>query len=483
MNLDNFEKLAKDLFDADRPTANHEEVWQNIEPHLKKKKKRRAIIWFFWGIGVFCLLGLLWWKTNTVGLGAGLSAEKLEEAAWKDAKQSSSPVSEPAVSKVPNPALENKVQTSDQSTQPKNKLRADAHVVQKEAFSEVLSRGLPASKSGSIAVEIPTPRLLDHSPVSEIQEPEALEIAPAQAIPNQSLLNLVPVSDIKEDKKTPSEATSELKPDQKRPARKPSKKERKRTRIFPHALSLHAGMALPLKVLGNNPKVVANEAFLKNRKGSEKQLEAISASTYYTFSNKNGLLLRAGLDYRRLNEKFTVSYTNEKVETVLGVLTMTVDATGQVIAQTMGNKTVATTTIYSNQAYNYYQWLDFPMGVGYQNLNKKRAWELAAGLDLNLFFNFSGTMYNEFGQSTEFSSQSSSGVFIKKHGIGLWASYGYSRNISKNIRWQLSAKANIPLRNITVENYPLAQRYYCLGLQGGLIFNIVEQKDSKHKKR
>ncbi len=483
MNLDNFEKLAKELFDADRPSANHEEVWQHIEPHLKKKKKRRAILWFFWGIGLFCLLGLLWWKTTAVGLGTGPSAEKLEEAAWKDAKQSSSPVSEPALSSVPNPAFEKKVQKSDQAKQPKNKLRADAHVIQKEAFSEVVSMGLSASKSGSIAVEIPAPHLIDHYSVSGIQEPEAFEIAPAQAIPNQSPLNPVPVADTKEDKKTPLEAKPELKPDKKKPARKPSKKERKRTRIFPHALSLHAGMALPFKVLGNNPKVDANEAFLKNRKGSEKQLEAISASTYYTFSNKNGLLLRTGLDYRRLNEKFTVSYTDEKVETVLGVLTMTVDASGQVISQTMGNKTVTTTTIYSNQAYNHYQWLDFPMGVGYQNLNKKRAWELAAGLDLNFFFNFAGTMYNEFGQPTEFSSQSSSGVFKTKLGIGLWASYGYSRNLSKNIRWQLSVKANVPLRDITVENYPLAQRYYCLGLQGGLIFNLVEQKDSKHKKR
>jgi hypothetical protein len=67
--------------------------------------------------------------------------------------------------------------------------------------------------------------------------------------------------------------------------------------------------------------------------------------------------------------------------------------------------------------------------------------------------------------------------------MGLWASYGYSRNLSKNIRWQLSAKASIPCSTLTSAEYALTQKFYTLGVQGGLIFNLIEEPKSKHKKR
>jgi hypothetical protein len=240
---------------------------------------------------------------------------------------------------------------------------------------------------------------------------------------------------------------------------------------------------LPLKVLQPNDQVETNNGLLANRKTSEKTLEAFAASGQYTYATKRGLLFRGGLDYRRLNERFLVRYDEKETKIVTGVLTQTVNATGQVISQTTGPKEVTTTTIYSNVAYNSYQFLNFPLGMGFQQLKKKSQWEIAGGLDINLWFRFNGTLYNPYGEAVALTKSQYYNVYKRNTGLGLWASYGYSRNLSRNIRWQLAAKVNLPFQHITSERYPLTQKYYTICLQGGLVFNLIKEPKSKHKKR
>ena len=43
MNMDNFEHKAKNLFEHYQPESENDQIWNHIEPHLKKKKKRRFI--------------------------------------------------------------------------------------------------------------------------------------------------------------------------------------------------------------------------------------------------------------------------------------------------------------------------------------------------------------------------------------------------------------------------------------------------------
>jgi hypothetical protein len=248
-------------------------------------------------------------------------------------------------------------------------------------------------------------------------------------------------------------------------------------------LSIHTGLVLPLKVLQPNDRVETNDGLLANRKASEKTLEAFSVSLHYTYATKKGLLFRGGFDYRRLNEKFLVRYSEKETKIVTGVLTQTVNTSGQVISTTTGPKEVTTTTIYSNVAYNSYQFLNLPLGMGFQKINKKSQWEIAGGMDLNLWFHFNGNLYNAYGEAVALSKSKYPDVYKRNTGLGMWASYGYSRNLSRNIRWQLAAKVNLPFQQITSDQYPLIQKYYTIGLQGGLIFNLIKEPKSKHKKR
>src|SRR5262245_21765140 len=82
MQIHNFEERIKSIFGRHRPEVDTDEIWRNIEPRLKKKKRR--FILFFWLLGLG-LLGFFWWKNGLVhppapitgGSPAPLSAQKV----------------------------------------------------------------------------------------------------------------------------------------------------------------------------------------------------------------------------------------------------------------------------------------------------------------------------------------------------------------------------------------------------------------------
>ncbi len=490
MNFEHFEKHIKSMFDEYRPESDNEQIWQNIEPHLKKKKKRRPFILFFGGLGLGILMLFLWWHHGQQGtLQAGgaapvqspnlLEPKPVAETEWTATSQTQA--STPDTRLISHSAK----QSPKGVTYLKNPIeRLDYEQVVPKSTASVEPLFSEPKTEVTASWAAPEMQVAENHTTEPVVAEEVLTVS------NILIEAAKPVVQIeeKEPGSLPTNVATKIGVNKEKKVTKAKKPSKSKTR--PHkrkrnkqTLSLHTGLALPLKVLKANPLVEPNEDLLKNRKASEKSLEAFSGTINYTYATKKGLLFRAGLDYKRLNERFKVSYNVKETEIVTGVLTQTVNSSGQIIAQTMGSKEVTTTRIYSNIAYNYYQFLNMPIGMGYQRFNKRSQWELAGGLNFNLWFRAYGTTYNEFGNPRRLYYPNYLEVLERKAGLGLWASYGYSRNISRNIRWQLSVKADVPFKNITTDSYALIQRYYTLGLQGGLIFNLTQEKKSKHKKR
>ncbi len=469
MNIENFEKQAKALFDRYRPEAENDQIWQNIEPHLKRKKKRRPFILLFWGLALGLLLAVLWRQNASQNSRlASLPGRSpgSPELAEQSPKRETSLVKEPQQAAWASelPATANSGSTTFQPKGVIQNTRTVENLAQHQIAEGAISENDVAVPQSANRTPIPALALEQKAELNANPAPKTeLKPTPVDTLANHSEL---------EKKDTPK-------------AKKPSKSKTKpyKKKRSKASIALHGGYVLPIKTLQRNEKAEANGDLLANRKTSEKTLEAFSASAHYTYATKKGLLFRGGLDYKRLNEKFRVSYSKTETEIVNGVLTQTVNAGGQVIAQTTGPKEVTTTTVYSNIAFNNYQFLNVPLGMGFQGLNKKSQWEFAGGLNVNLLFRFDGTLYNEFAQPVSFSHPGYAGIFRKNLGLGMWVSYGYSRYLSRNIRWQLSVEAEMHFKSVTNEKYPLVQRYYNFGLKGGLVFNLTEDKTSKHKKR
>lgn len=493
MNIENFEKRAQSEFENFRPEVDTEQIWQNIEPHLKKKKKRRLFILFFWGLGLGLLLfSLLKWnlpENNAQAQHAALAAKTIhppELTQDRNEAPSMQNATENTVSaqrKMPHP--------SGNSTQPKmttiQPLKSIDKMVENSALSTFSAgKSSPESVAAMEQTIVPNSQTPLQSEATTVLSAQAKEIpvtAPFVATNQNEARSEVNPAEGSQSAKPATLKNGNRTPEKKNPAKakKPAKIKPHKRKPSKQTLAVHTGIALPIGILKQNNLVEPNATLLANRKSSEKSLEALTADLRYAYATKKGLMFLIGMDYKRLNEKFKVSYSEKETKIITGVLTQTVDATGQIVAQTTGTKEVTTTRIYSNIAYNQYQYLNVPIGMGYQRFNKKSQWEITGGLDLSLWFRFKGTHYNAYGTPEVLGT--SSNDYKRNAGMGLWASYGYSRNLSRNIRWQLSAKASIPFSNITSAEYALTQKFYTIGLQGGLIFNLVEEPKSKHKKR
>ncbi len=71
MNINKFEEIVKSVFERHRPETDHDLLWENIEPHLKKKKKRRAFILLFWGLALGLLFLFFWENASPPTLSSG----------------------------------------------------------------------------------------------------------------------------------------------------------------------------------------------------------------------------------------------------------------------------------------------------------------------------------------------------------------------------------------------------------------------------
>lgn len=475
MNIENFEKRAQAEFEHYRPETDHDQIWDNIEPHLKKKK-RRPLMLFFWGTGLASMLLLLLWvsgimqKPNPEQLaGSGqISGGSFLQRSQAEQLQAIGQGDALAIDPV----------RLNQDAPPQDLLPLSAGQQPDILLPNIVKDAQTAAPA------LPNKQIEADDQFAPFQN----EVFTSSFVPIQEV---GPADDHESSSQVDTTATGNAnkKPDQVA-GDKPPAKAKNLARIKPHkrkknnqTLSLHTGLVMPFRVLQPNDLVEANAELLANRKSTEKALEGFSAGIQYSYATKKGWLFRAGLAYQRLNEKFKVSYEEKETKIVTGVLTQTLNALGQVIDQTTGPKAVTTSRIYSNIAYNHYQFLNLPFGMGYQRLNKKSQWEIAGGLDLNLWFHFDGTIYYPFGTPLPLTKTWYPGVYKRNAGLGMWASYGYSRNLSQNIRWQLLAKTNLPFHPITSEKYPLVQKYFTLGLQGGLVFNLTKAPKNKHKKR
>lgn len=289
---------------------------------------------------------------------------------------------------------------------------------------------------------------------------------------------------VQKDKKTIEKGEKQENVDEKagKDAKKPAKaKSKKRRSKWEHNIGIQAGPALAIRLLSDDGGVSAPAGLLEGRKETESSLESFTAGMFYSATTRKGLVLKTGLEYRQANEKFHLEYNTVETEVVNGVVSVTVDNAGNTIGQSIGPKTVTTTTEYSNTAYNHYRFVNLPVGIGYRKSGKKSRWELSGGVDFNLLFRAEGTIFNSEIVPTlfEYGTTSYDNIFRNSTGMGLWGAYGYDWRLTDQLRWQLSANFQIPLRPVSSPDYELVQRYINVGLQVGVVYQVVKWKKGK----
>jgi hypothetical protein len=486
MDLHQFEDRIKGLFDRHKPESDTDAIWKNIEPRLKKKKKRRFIFFLLGALTLGLLFFLFrpqnksqaaWNANNSVAgkssaTGSGVIAPsqgnnlnsttlppvitaKLHPKIWDGGSASGAP-SQPSDKAFPSnnhlppvviPALEPPTAAEHSAGDPATESRhGNTQPVQADKKQDVAST--PAPKSPEVTQAPPKPLIPTVAKEASVQKKQEEEDKTAQ----------------KQHKKGKD-------------------KKKKNKSIWEQRISLEAGPALAFKKLTARTSNGSSSGLLGERISTEKSRMAASLDFMWWTVNQKGLALTAGLDYRQANEKFHLDKSGVEVNYVPGVISYTVDAFGNTIDQTIGMKKVTKTTVYSNTAYNRYHFVDLPIGIGYASTDKKSGWQIFGGIDLNVFFRANAVFIGPGNIATEYnySNQSYSDAFKSNAGFGWWLAGGYYRKLTDRLRWQVSARLQAPFQSVSSASYELEQRYVNMGVQTGVSYFLNPKKKPTRK--
>jgi hypothetical protein len=213
------------------------------------------------------------------------------------------------------------------------------------------------------------------------------------------------------------------------------------------------------------------EAWAAQRDATEIKLEAISAGAFIGVQAKNGLSVDAGFDFLRINEK-------------LKAVSSITDTIGQfitigIIVNAPGDTTfiqdsvyVTQTTTTTNTIYNKYNFYSIPVAIGYTFPTKGRLMPyVKAGAQFSLSTSQKVGMLDGTGQVQVFKSSdaNASGYpFRAKMGITPFVQAGARFMISGGLEAFGEVRYLHHTRDVTNDNFGVAQRYKLIGAQIGL---------------
>ncbi|MEO1261661.1 MAG: hypothetical protein AAFZ15_22855 [Bacteroidota bacterium] len=489
----NFEKNIKNTFDQFSPQLDHDEIWENIEPHLKKKKKKRFIIWLlFGGLGLGFLFLFNQQKANTDIIDKTVDKKETIHTEPQPAEKliTENNTEKPVDTKKENPAINYNIE----NTKNNNGLALQEPIIS-PVPKEVI---LPKQNLGELKTVktekkekttdhekiISSEKNTDLTDQKEIIGPEIKnEISVIKDEKNELTEELM--QGLSEEVENPTTKKIKSKSDEKEKAKKPKKKRIKpRGKTWRSYYLLSAAPMLRYKHYKDQISS-SQSAYKKARKDTEKPLEAFSINMGLQFQNNHGFFITTGIEYQQINEKFERTTVSEITEVRDGLLTVTENANGQIINSTSGPKEVVTRIEQTDRIYNNYRFVNIPIGIGKVWNNKNRGFQLSGGLDYNLSFVMDGALLNEENEIVQFRrnrfSTNYDATFKRSSGLGLWLSGGYFQMLGPRLQGILSPRLQMPFTAVTKSDERLNTRFFRLNLDVGIRYLLKNKKDEKQE--
>lgn len=472
MEHNNFENNFKTSFEQYRPELDHDEIWNTIEPKLKKKKKRRFL--FFWFL--FAGLGFFTIGYNFNAISTPTAADTTQPMTSSEAPETT--VSAPA----PSPKMDASI--TDQLEQEVRTTATSNDIPTSNPSNFTTKKGNKVSDIKALNAAVITTQKVTTEAIAETQatSPRGEELIEEQT--NSDAINEEGGKGSKEEG-SEEDREKEMKEEEKEEesSEKKKAKKAKRKKIKPYKnkrryfIQPSAGIIAPFKLL---TATSGEGGYLEKRKETEKQLEAFAIGLDIQMQTKKGLILAAGLEFQQLNERFDRYEETQTTQTITGTLTVTENGQGQIINTTTGPIPIVRTSTKRQRFYNHHTFINLPIGIGKFWHHRKYDFKLLGGVDFNLYHNFSGVLINPELEIIDLRRRSParfSQIFKRKTGLGLWISAAYHRPINRRLSWFIAPKLQIPFGTITQDDYRLKHRYIRLNFNVGLSCLIEKVED------
>ncbi len=214
----------------------------------------------------------------------------------------------------------------------------------------------------------------------------------------------------------------------------------------------------------------ASAQYLNSKDSSEQMQVGYSAGIRLVKPLNDHFLLKIGLQYSQINQKFVYRSENEiKVTTVITARTI-IRSPGDTIL--VSDTSVLQTIGYSvKNVKNRYRSIDIPLTLGYEFGNDNLRIGINAGVLFNVSSWYQGEMLDTAYQAVSISKASNS-LYKTNIGMGLYTSLSIQKRISENSYLFFEPYFRYNLKNMTNDLSPYTQRFQAGGLAIGLRFNL-----------
>jgi hypothetical protein len=234
-------------------------------------------------------------------------------------------------------------------------------------------------------------------------------------------------------------------------------------RSFRFSADFYTGFDYTFKMLES--KSFDYRWYTQERYDSEQYVETFNFGTQLNLHHRSGIFVGTGINYTQIDELFESVGNKESKVFKEGIVQIITNADGS-SSEVRGQKLVIEQKSWNKKIYNKYSFVNIPLYLGYAHSAGMVQVEYTAGVDFNLHFSKKGEIIGKEGFPVSVSNPQNS-IFNNLTSINL--NGGIKLLYPLSPKFTLFAEPNFRynIHSITLDNYPLKQRYFYTGLRVG----------------
>ena len=229
-------------------------------------------------------------------------------------------------------------------------------------------------------------------------------------------------------------------------------------------------------VIMKSVKATGNAAFVAKKDSTESQQVSFTAGFRISKAISENMLLKTGLQYSQINERFDLRTENErKIITVVTIRTITgSNGADSTISDTSSVEQIG---YRLQRTYNRYRSIDIPVLLSYEFGTNKLKFGLNAGAIINLYSWYNGNTIDDSLNVISMNSKAT-GTYKQNVGIGLYAGFSIIKPIATKFDIFVEPYMKYNLSNMA-RSSAYTQRFNTMGINFGIRYKLKGRQRSE----
>ncbi|TDH28068.1 hypothetical protein EXU57_06285 [Segetibacter sp. 3557_3] len=211
--------------------------------------------------------------------------------------------------------------------------------------------------------------------------------------------------------------------------------------------------------------------YLARKDSSENFSYAFTAGFRLVKPFGKNMVLKTGLQYAQINEKFLFRRENERRQTTVITIRSIIRSPGDTLL-VRDTSTVEQIGYLVTSSMNKYRSIDLPLIVGYEWGSDRLRVALNAGVLLNLSSWQTGQMLDTGYNAVPINKAPGGQVFKRNLGVGLYAGVSIMKGISNNLQIFAEPWFRYNFSQMTTAQNPFTQKFQVAGLSLGIRYRL-----------